>query len=112
MECNIFAHLETHLTTGFSQKTNLNKRSILDFKNFENYVRTFHLLASQPANQPAIRPNCARCRALNITQSNRLLHWIYETVVLKTISYCAMVILLSFLTLLSSQSIELHKQFA
>ena len=41
--------------------------------------------ASQSASQPAIRPGCARCRALKITQNNRLLRRIYETVVPKTI---------------------------
>ena len=40
---------------------------------------------SQPACQPTVRPGCARCRALKVTQNNRLLHRIYETVVLKTI---------------------------
>ena len=38
----------------------------------------------RPASQPAVRPACARCRALKITQSNWLLCQIYETVVLKT----------------------------
>ena len=41
-------------------------------------------MASQPACQPTVRPGCARCRALNITQNNRLLHRIYENVVPKT----------------------------
>ena len=41
--------------------------------------------AGQPASQPAVRPGCARCRALKITQNNRLLLQIYETVVPKTI---------------------------
>ena len=52
-------------------------RSILNFKNFENHVDF--------VSQSAVRPGCARCRALKITQNNRLLHRIYETVVLKTI---------------------------
>ena len=38
-----------------------------------------------PANQPAVSPGCARCRALKITQNNRLLCWIYETIIVKTI---------------------------
>ena len=40
---------------------------------------------------------CARCRALKITQTNRLLHRIYELLFRRLFSYCAMVILLSFL---------------
>ena len=83
-------------------------RSLLNFKFFLNHVD----FVSQPACQPAVRPGCARCKALKITQNNRLLCRIYETVVLKTISYCAMVILLSFLTLLSSLSIGMRKQLA
>ena len=56
-------------------------RSIMNFKNFENHVD----VVCWPASQPAVRPSCARCRALKITQNNRLLRRIYETVVLKTI---------------------------
>ena len=82
-------------------------RSIMNFKNFENHVD----FVCRPASQPAVRLSCARCRAVKITQ-NRLLCRIYETVVPKTISYCTMVILLSFLTLLSSLSIGMHKQLA
>ena len=41
--------------------------------------------AGQPAGQPAVRPGCARCRALKITPNNWLLCRIYETVVPKTI---------------------------
>ena len=53
----------------------------MNFKNFENHVD----FVSQPASQPHVRPGCARCRALKITQNNRLLRRIYETVVPKTI---------------------------
>ena len=56
-------------------------RSIMNFKNFENHMDIVCWLASQPA----IRLGCARCRALKITQNNRLLCRIYETVVPKTI---------------------------
>ena len=52
----------------------------MHFKNFLNHV----YFVSQPAS-PAVRPGCARCRALKITQNNRLLRRIYETVVPKTI---------------------------
>ena len=34
---------------------------------------------------PAVRPSCTRCRALKITQNNRVLRRIYKTVVPKTI---------------------------
>ena len=79
------------------------------FYSFENHV-DFVLqpacqLACLPASQPAVRPGCTRCRTLKITQNNRLLHRIYETVVLKTI-------LLSFLALLSSLSTGMRKQLA
>ena len=50
----------------------------MNFKNHLDFV-------CRPACQPAIRPGCARCRALKITQNNRLLHQIYETVIPKTI---------------------------
>ena len=77
MECKFFAHLETHLTIGFSQKKQLkhidtavannvvhllNKvkgqlfRSILNFKNFENHLD----LVYQPAYQPACRKTWLR----------------------------------------------------
>ena len=53
----------------------------MNFKKFENHVD----FISQPATQPHVRPGCARCRALKITQNNSLLRWIYEIAVLKTI---------------------------
>ena len=60
----------------------------MNFKFFKK-SRVFRLTASQPASlpacQPAVRPGCARCRALKITQNNRLLRRIYKTVVPKTI---------------------------
>ena len=59
-------------------------RSVLNLKFFENHVN-FGLTGCRPASQPAVRPSCAICRALKITQNNRLLRRIYETVVLKTI---------------------------
>ena len=76
----------------------------MNLKNFLNHVAF--------VSQPAVRPGCARCRALKITQNNRLLRRIYETVVPKTIFLLAMVIPLSFLTLLSSLSIGMRKQLA
>ena len=53
--------------------------------NFEIFKITWMWSAGQPAGLPAVRPGCARCRALKITQNNRLLRRIYETVVPKTI---------------------------
>ena len=94
MECNFFARLETHLTIGFSRKNRLKRigtscnnvvhllnkaksRSIMNFKNFENHLdlvcQPASLPASQPASQPAVRPGCPRCRALKITQNNRVI---------------------------------------
>ena len=60
-------------------------QSIMNFKNFENHLDLVCQTACLPASQPAVRPGCARCRALKITQNNRLLYRIYETVVPKTI---------------------------
>ena len=61
----------------------------MNFEIFLNHVDVVCRPASQPASlpacQPAVRPGCARCRALKITQNNRLLRRIYETVVPKTI---------------------------
>ena len=56
-------------------------RSILNFNFFKNHVD----IVCRPASQPAVRPGCARCRAPKITQINRLLRRIYESVVPKTI---------------------------
>ena len=55
--------------------------------NFKKILKLcgFHLAPGQSASQPAVRPGCARCRALKITQNNRLLRRIYKTVVPKTI---------------------------
>ena len=56
----------------------------MNFKTFENHVD----FVSQPASQPHVRSGFARCRALKITQNNRLLRLlrrIYKTVVPKTI---------------------------
>ena len=60
---------------------------------------------SQPASQPAVRPGCARCRALKITQTTGYCVGFTKLLFRRLFSYCAMVILLSFLTLLSSLSI-------
>ena len=67
---------------------------------------------SQPASQPAVRPGCTRCRALKITQNNRLLHRIYKTVVPKTIFLLRQGDSFVLPTLLSSQSIGMRKQLA
>ena len=53
--------------------------------NFENFNQNHMDFVYQPASQPAVRPSCARCRAIEITQNNRFLCQICETVVLKTI---------------------------
>ena len=50
--------------------------------------------------------------ALKITQNNRLLCRFMKLLIRRQFSYCAMVILLSFLSLLSSLSNGMHKQFA
>ena len=52
---------------------------LMNFQNFENQLD----FVCQPASQPNVRPGCARYSALKITQNNRLLCWIYETVVPK-----------------------------
>ena len=97
MECSFFAHLETHLTIGFSRKNqlkcigtavimlyilnNAKSQSIMNFKYFENHLD----LVFQPGCQPAVRPGCTRCRVVKITQHNRLLCGIYKIVVPKII---------------------------
>ena len=62
--------------------------------------------------KPAVRLGYTRCRTLKITQNNRLLRRIYETVVPKTIFLLRHGDFLLFLTLLSSLSIGMHKQLA
>ena len=77
------------------------------------WISSHILPASRPAcGQPAVRPGCARCRALKITQNNRLLHRIYKTVVPKAIFLLRHGDSFSFLTLLSSLSIGMRKQLA
>ena len=78
----------------------------MNFKKFENHLMV--LSASQPVSQPNnVRPGCTRCRVLKLTQNNKLLRRIYETVIPKTI------FLLhhgnSFI--LSSLSNGMHKEF-
>ena len=53
----------------------------MNFKIFENHVD----FVCRPSHWPAVRPSCARYRALKITQNNRSSRQIYETVVPKTI---------------------------
>ena len=83
-------------------------QSIMNFKNFENHVD----FVCWPASQPAIRLGCARCRALKITQNNRLLRWIYETVVPKTIFPLHHGDSFVLPYIFSSLSIGMRKQFA
>ena len=80
MEYSFFACLETHLRVSISQKI---------------YFTHWHSLIMQtkqkwkfwksPVFCLAIRLGCASCRALKITQNNRLLIWIYKTFAPKTI---------------------------
>ena len=70
--------------------------------------------ASQPACRPAVRPGCARCRALKITQNNRLLRRIYETVVPKTIFLLRHgdSFVLPYITFFSIDQVGMRKQLA
>ena len=80
------------------------KLIILIYNEFEKYF----------VSQPALRPCCARCRTLKITQNNRFKYCIRFTKLLfrRQFSYCTMVILLSSLSLLSSLLIGMCKQVA
>ena len=128
MECGIFARLETHLTIRFSRKNQLKctgtaiimlyicltKRNvyyfdlrIMNFKNFENHLN----FVCRPASQPAVRPGSARCRAPEIQHSKGYPFPFTKLLFRRRFIHCAMVILLYFLSLLSSLSIGMGKQF-
>ena len=133
MECGIFACLETHLTICFSRKNQLKhtgtaiimlcicltKRNvdyfnlrIMNFKKFENHwISSAGQPACQPASQPAIRPGSARCTAPKIHHSKGYPFPFTKLLFRRRFIHCAMVILLYFLSLLSSLSIGMRKQF-
>ena len=75
----------------------------MDFKNRMDFV-------CQPASQPYVRPGCARCTAPEI-QHSKGSHVAFIKLIRRQFTHCAMMVLLSFLSLLSSLSIGMRKQF-
>ena len=71
----------------------------------------FRLLASQPASQPAVRPGSARCTAPEIQYSKGYPIAFTKLLFRRRFIHCTMVILLCFLSSLSSLSIGMRKQF-
>ena len=82
-------------------------QSIMNFENLQNRMD----FVCQPASQPYVGPGCARCRAPEIqhSKSNRVAFM--KLLFRRRFTHCAMVILLSFLSLLSSLSIGMRKHF-
>ena len=79
-------------------------QSIMKFENLENRMDFV-------ASQPYVRPGCARCRPPEI-QHGKVYHVVFTKLLFRRqFTHCAMVILLSFLSLLSSLSIGMCKQF-
>ena len=130
MDCGIFARLETHLTIRFSRKNQLKhtgtaiimlyicltKRSVdyFDlFKKFEKitWISSAGQPASRPASQPAVRPGSTRCTAPEIQHSKGYPVAFTKLLFRRLFIHCTMVILLYFLSLLSSLSIGMRKQF-
>ena len=82
-----------------------------EFKNFKNHLDFVCQPASLPASQPAIRPGSARCTAPEI-QHNKGNPVAFTKLLFRgRFTHCAVVILLYFLSLLSSLSIGMRKQF-
>ena len=132
MECRIFARLETHLTIRFSRKNQLKRTGtgiimlyiyltkrnvdyfdlrIMNFKNFENHLDFVCRPASLPVSQPAIRPGSTRCMAPEIQHNKGNPVAFTKLLFQGRFTHCAMVILLYFLSLLSSLSIGMRQQF-
>ena len=120
MECGIFARLEIHLTIRFSRKNQLKRtgtaiimlyicltkrnvdyRSIMNFKKFENHLD----FVCQPACRTAVRPGSARCTAPEIQHSKGYPFPFTKLLFRRPVIHCAMVIPLYFLSFLSSLSI-------
>ena len=79
----------------------------MNFENLENRLD----FVCQPANQPYVRPGCARCMAPEILYSEGNPIEYTKLLFQQQFTYCAMVILLSFLSLLSSLSMECINNF-
>ena len=78
-------------------------RSIMNFKKIEGF--------RLPASQPAVRPGSARCTAPEIQHSKGYPFPFTKLLFRRRFIHCAMVILLYFLSLPSSLSIGMRKQF-
>ena len=86
-------------------------QSIMNFENIENCMDFVCQPASHAASKPYVRPGCARCRAPEIQHSKGNRVAFTKMLFRRRFTHCAMVILLSFLSLLSSLSIGMRKQF-
>ena len=82
-------------------------QSIMNFENFKNRLD----FVCQPASRPNVRLGCARCKAPEIKHSKGNPVAFMKQLFRRRFTHCAMVILLYFLSLLSSLSIGMHKQF-
>ena len=83
----------------------------MNFKKLENHLDFVCRPASQPASQPAVRPGFARCTAPEIQHSKGYPFPFTKLLFRRRVIHCAMVIPLYFLSLLSSLSIGMRKQF-
>ena len=86
-------------------------QSIMNFENLENRMDFICLPASQPATQTYVRPGCAMCTTPEIQHSKCNRVAFTKLLFRRRFTHCARVILLSFLSLLSSLSIGMRKQF-
>ena len=79
----------------------------MNFKNIENHLD----FVCRPASLPAVRPGSARSTAPEIQHSKGFAFPLTKLLFRRRFIHCAMVILLYFLSLLSSLSIGMRKQF-
>ena len=121
MECGIFARLETHLTICFSRKNQLKRTGTAIIMLYSEisiisiYSEFLKIRKSPgfrlPDCRPAVRPGSARCTAPEIQHSKGFPFPFTKLLFRRRFIHCAMVIPLYFLSLLSSLSIGMRKQF-
>ena len=90
-------------------KRNVDYFDLVNFKKFENHLDFVCRPASLPACRTAIRPGSARCMAPEIQHSKGYPFPFMKLLFRRRFIHCAMVILLYFLSLLSSLSIGMRK---
>ena len=98
--CNDAVHLLSKAKSRLVQ-------SIMNFENLKNRLD----FVCRMANQPNVRPSCAWCTASEIQHSKDNRVTFMKLLFRTRFTHCAMVILLSFLSLHSSLSIGMRKQF-